>query len=789
MASPGYISALPANQVEGDNTDANLPAQGSVVIIEDGDGARTSVNPKTGVACVEQPDGSVVIYPRGLPKAQDDVDLDDWYRNLADEIDEYELGNIIEDLIEGIEADQQSCRQHLQDIADGISMLGFKLETPSNSANQGSDGISRVYHPLIAEACLRGQANARAELLPAAGPAKVEDAGQDQGSGGDDLAQELEDGMNYFLTVTATEYYPDTTRMLFDTCFGGAQFKKVYSCPLRERPSSEWVHASHLVVSNSATDLRNCDRVTHIIDDMPPSTLRRMQILGVYRDVPLGESYSTTDNPVDLAKQDVTGISPLSQRPKDKPHTLYEVRAKLDIPGFEDRKGKNGKATGLLLPWKITIDKDSRQCLEVRRDWKQNDKRKAPRRTFVKYPYVDALGFYGIGLFHILGNIARALTAAWRLALDNGMLANFPGGFIDKMAARQLTDDQKIPFGGFLKLDLGAKSMNEVIGPAPFRDLSPAFAALIEAISEAGSRLGGTAELPVGEGKQDAPVGTTIALLEQSTKITDAVHKGMHTAQAEELQIFKELFKEDPEAFWRHREDETDTWNKEKLLTALSRCDIVPVSDPNTPTKMHRIMKSVSLVQMAQMAPTIIDPRKTAEEGIRSLGYGDPDAFLLPPIAPGQQQDPKSEAALLGAHADMQDAQTKAKQLEFQIKNASTNDTNRDKDRQSKEKIAELNMKKEAVIHASRLQADLHKHASQLQANQQQAAADRAAQMQMAREKAGHAAAVHGTGLISDHMLQGNQHMHEAVQKALDIAHQQQMPGITQAVQPPGDTE
>jgi hypothetical protein len=495
-------------------------------------------------------------------------------------------------------------------------------------------------------------------MLPSRGPVKVENLGEDDLINGDELAEKLEKALNYYFTVGAPEYYPDTDRMFFMQGFGGSGFKKVYFCPVRQRPVSESVDAEDLILSPSATDLWNCPRKTHVVRVDAP-TLKRLQILGVYRDVELSNPVAANENPVRKTREDITGIRPDSVKPEDESHDLWESYTSLAIPGFED-KDDSGDETGLLLPYKITVHPESRQVLEIRRNWKEDDETKKERRVFVKYPFVEALSIYGIGLLHILGNTTRALTAAKRIAIDNGMFANFPGFIYEKMAGRQLTNEFRVPPGGGIPVDGLGRPVSELFTDLPYRDVSPTFLQLIEALSAQGQRVGGTAELPVGEGRQDAPVGTTLALLEQATKITDAVHKRMHSAQAEEFQLMKELFMEDPEALWRHSPEETETWDKEAIIEALRRCDIVPQADPNTPSQMHRLMKGQAIVQLAEANPDIMDKKKSIAYALEMLGVGDPEDLFAPPTqSTAPQPDPAAEAKIAGVQAQTQLGQQK----------------------------------------------------------------------------------------------------------------------------------
>ena len=518
---------------------------------------------------------------------------------------------------------------------------------------------------------MRFQSNASAELLPAGGPCKVRDdspikpappPGAPPGIGhnggpemtdgpdpeaasldpnaqtdddGDDLAEALEKDMNHYLTATDKGYRPDTDRMLFWVGFGGAGFKKVYNCPIRRMPISRSVDASDLIVSNAANDFEDSGRVTHRIV-MRRSTLVRMIIAGVYRNVGNIAQTTPTQAPDAVASMiaSVQGFSDRMQRPEDTNFTIYECYTELNIKWFE-HVDADGEPTGLELPYRVTLDKDSLHVLEIRRNWKKDDQNCLPKRVFVKFPFIPALGFYDIGLLHLLGNADRALTAAWRMMLDAGMFSNFPGFLYADIAGRQQTNIFRIAPGSGAKIQTGGLPIQNVVMPLPYKDVSAGLTQLVTSIAETGQRVGGTAELQVGEGRQDAPVGTTLALIEQAGKMLSAVHGRLHYAQSEEFQLLKERFMEDPEAFWRHNPKCAKPWKVAQFIAALQKCDIVPAADPNTSSHMQRIMKAVAIKQLQAMNPSIYDPRSVDEMILKMLGIGNFQKLFAPPPPPG----------------------------------------------------------------------------------------------------------------------------------------------------------
>jgi len=600
-----------------------------IAIQADGPADGVVIDPQTGAAMIEMDDGGVTID--FTPDAAADK-ASKFNENLAEKIDDAELARISAELLLGIQEDDRSRTDWLETRAKGIRLLGLKVEDPKSSVDSSValEGMSTVRHPILLEAVLRFQANARGELLPASGPIKVADKILKTGDD-DDLAENLEDDLNYYLTTTASEYYPDTDRLLFYVGFGGCGFKKVYNCPIRQRPVSESVDAKDLIVSDAATDMRNSRRVTHQIL-MKPSTLRRMQLAGAYRDIALGTPNPGTPNPVDQEIANTQGIDPTTAiREDDRDYTIYECYCELDIAGYEDKK--NGSATGLALPYRVVIDKDSTKILEVRRNWVEDDEAKLPKVPFVKYPFVHGLGFYDIGLVHILGNTTNALTAAWREMLDAGMFANFPGFLYSKLTGRQNTNEFRVPPGGGAPIDTNGQPIGNSVMPLPYKDIGPAFAQFVDNVAQTGQRVGGTAEIQIGEGRQDAPVGTTLALIEQATKIMDAVHKRLHAAQAEEFQMLKECFRENPESFVRSVKGRLN-WDATKFVQALEDASLVPMADPNTPSHMHRLMKAMALKQLQGASPALYNGRAIDERILRMIGIEDAQSLMVPANAP-----------------------------------------------------------------------------------------------------------------------------------------------------------
>jgi hypothetical protein len=500
------------------------------------------------------------------------------------------------------------------------------------------EGMSKVRAPILLEAVLRFQANARGELLPTDGPVKVRIDSNNSTAELLELADHYEQDFNHFLTVTADEYYPDTDRMLLTFGYSGLAFKKVYFCPLRNRPVSEMVDVEDLIVSNSTTSLKSARRTTHRIY-MSPNTVKRMQILDVYRDVDLGLPLQKQMDPVKEEKAEIQGVDNDTFIAEDRDREIYEIYCELDLPGYEHKK--NGKKTGLAVPYRVTVDVSSRQVLSIVRNYDESTKdMPIARQTFVPYVFVPGFGFYPIGLLHILGNTTNAVTAAWRELLDAGMYSSFPGFLYSDAGGRQNTNIFRVPPGGGAQIKTGGMPINNAVMPLPYNEPSMALAQMADNISQYGQRLGGTSEIPSGEGNLEAPVGTTIALIEQATKVMNSVHKRMHAAQALEFQLIAKCFREHPESFWQYNDRPSRKWDEEQFRMAVNNFDLVPQADPNTASHVHRLMKVMALKQLQQANPSLYDEQAVDIMALKVAGWDNPQQFMKSPDAP---DDPPPE--------------------------------------------------------------------------------------------------------------------------------------------------
>lgn len=680
----------PDGPIENDGSDADLSRE---------------VETEDNVVKIRNVDGTMVVVFTDEPEEEEEEQQSDFNDNLAEDMDELELGRIAEMLLEGIDADEQSRAEWMSTRDEGIDLLGLKIEPPRTGPGGGNtgtplQGMSTAKDTTLLEAVVRGQANAIGEFLPANGPAKIEDFGDTVDE--DPMAEDLEKNVNYYLTNIASEYYPDSKRMFAWLYFGGCGFKKGYHCPIRRRPVLESVDPQNLIVSSSATDLLNADRVTHQIE-MRQSVFRRMVMEGVYRDVVFAPPTMPNKNRVSQKLEFIEGVRQQSHRQEDQPHTIYETLCELDIEE-DSYVPKEFKKYRVPVPYKVTIEKDSRQILEIRRHWREEDEDCRMRKAFVKYSFVDWLGFYGVGLLHLIGNLQLAITAMLRIAIDNGMFANFPGGLMaKKQGADQTTNNLNPGPGQFAMVDIGglddiAKSVMKL----PYSDVTNGLLQLITMVREFAQRVAGTADIPVGEGKADIPVGTIMAMIEQSTKVESAVHKGMHVSQAEEFEILVELLREDPGALFRDKKNKTrnrysnSDWDVPLALKALNAWNLVPRSDPNTPSHIHRIMKTVALIQVVQQNPGAFDMNAVMEEVLSVMGYHNPMKFLKDPNTPPPPPSPEQ----ITAQAKQQDAQTKQQKMLMDAQSQQADTQVKQAEMANEQKIEDTRLARELVIHA-----------------------------------------------------------------------------------------
>ena len=540
------------------------------------------------------------------------------------------LGGIADELLLRIEEDNRSRQEWLDTRARGIKIMGLKIEEMRSSGADGSaplEGQSQIRASLLCEAVVRFGANAFSELCPTDGPAKVTEDTAAAPTELDDLSDALEKILNHYLTVVDKPWVPDTDAMLLRIGVDGSVFKKVYHDPILRRPISRAVYGEDVIINNSATSIYDAKRITHRVM-MAPSTFRRMQLAGAYLDIPVGDPGWKMKDAPELQSEEIGGVRKNeSPEQEDRDHEIFECYCELDLEGFEHKT--RGKPDGLAVPYKVAIDRESRQVLEIRRNYNEDDDMCLPKTWFVQFPFIRGFGIYGIGLSHLLGNISNGITAAWREFLDAGMFSNFPGLLAAKGAARQDNSVIRIPPGGMKEIETGGMPIQQVVMGMPYKSPDATFVGFIDNLNQQGQRLGGTAEVMVGEGRQDAPVGTTLALIEQAIKPLLATHKRLCAAQSDELQLLVERFREDPEALYRHQKPSAVVaWDDDLVIKALNTYQIVTRADPNTASHLQRMLRNAALYMMAKDDPAAFKLDQVRQVCIRGIGYANPDQFL-----------------------------------------------------------------------------------------------------------------------------------------------------------------
>lgn len=611
--------------------------------------------PNSDISIETMQDGSVVIdlqQRRPQSFANPPPGTTGFDENLANSMDKASLMRISDDLLRGIDADIQSRQNWVNNYNEGLKLLSVMLE----QANQAQK-TSRVRSTLLLQAIIKFQSQARGELLPTVGPVKVRNDSQPTSPIPQSVAQAIEDDENHYLTTTASEYYPDTDRGLFYLGYGGTIFKKVYNDPIRERTVSECVYLPDLIISNDATDLRNASRVTHIVQ-MSRNQIRQLIDAGYFADIDPGQAMprpSTTQT----ATSTTIGVTVTPTLPQDIPNTMCECYCNLDLGQYGEGLREKGQSPGTTLPYRVTIEKDTRQVFEMRRNWREDDKKRFARRRFVKWGLVPGIGYLDLGYLNLLGNQALAATALLRILVDAGIYGLFPGGVRVK-GSRMETNEVRPGPGEFPELDLGGlNDIRSAIMPLPYKTPDAIVLQLLQYIDAQADKTSGQVELPTGQGRSNIPVGTILALIEQDTQIIVSVHQRLHTAQQEELELIRECQAELPN-FWEvmgYDEDETKPYTLEQFTAAR----LVPASDPNTPAYIHRVMRSTALEMLAQRHPEMYNQYEVQRELLTTLKIPNIDQILIPPQPPmPPPPDPTIQIAQMQAQIEMQKAQTDA---------------------------------------------------------------------------------------------------------------------------------
>jgi hypothetical protein len=511
--------------------------------------------------------------------------------NLAEFLDEAYLGEISSDLRASYEEDLESRSEWEDTYTKGLDQLGVKHEERS----QPFEGASGVTHPLISESVTQFQAQAYKELLPAGGPVQTQVLGL-QDAEREEQASRVKDFMNYQITEVMEEFDPDMDQLLFYLPLSGSTFKKVYFDEAKQRPVSKFVPAQDLVVPYAASDLQTASRVTHVLR-MDANQIRKMQIAGFYRDVELNK-HDEEENEV---RQKIDEIQGTSRGYTDDVFTILEMHVDLDLEGFEDMS-PDGEPTGIALPYVVAIDEGSGQVLSVRRNFEEGTELAKKMQYFVHYKFMPGLGFYGFGLIHMIGGLGRAATSILRQLIDAGTLANLPAGFKAR-GVRVRNDDEPLQPGEWRDIDAPGGNIRDAIIPLPYKEPSGTLAQLLGSLVEGGRRFVSLADQQTSNMNQEAPVGTTVALLERGMKVMSAIHKRMHYAQKNEFRILARIFRDN-----LPQEYPYDVSGGDRRIMASDfdgRVDVVPVSDPNIFSMAQRVTLAQTQLQLAQSNPQV----------------------------------------------------------------------------------------------------------------------------------------------------------------------------------------
>ena len=569
---------------------------------------------REGVEITEDEEGGVVVDFDPLSRGpSEDGPFD---RNLAEELPDPVLASIANDILSQYD-DNLSSRKDWEDTySKGLDLLGFKYEERTKPFR----GASGVTHPLLAEAITQFQAQAFNELLPPDGPVRTAVMGGSSVEK-EKQAQRVREFMNYYLMNVMEEYTPEFDQMLFYLPLTGSTFKKVYYDDVLGRPVSRFVEAKDIVVPYAASDLETCPNVTHV-SRISLNDLRKQQVAGLYRDVDVLPGAPVQDNATDAIDK-IVGVKPTNL---DDSCVLLECHVDLDIEGFED-KDENGEPTGIRIPYVVTLVQGSTEVLSIRRNYREDDPKKSKIQYFVHYKFLPGFGFYGLGLIHTIGGLSRAATAALRQLIDAGTLNNLPAGFKAR-GLRIRSDSDPLQPGEFRDVDVPGNAIRDALMPLPFKGPDQTLFQLLGFVVSAGQRFATITDLKVGDGNQAAAVGTTVAMLEQGTRVMSAVHKRLHYAMRQEFKILARLMKETLPPVYPYEIEGADQAVMAKDFD--DRVDVIPVSDPNIFSQSQRIALAQAQMQLAIQAPELHNPYEAFRRMYAALGVRDIDKILKP---------------------------------------------------------------------------------------------------------------------------------------------------------------
>jgi len=551
-----------------------------------------------------------VDIDQDLTEKEEEAFKSNHYANLAEELPNQEVMKIGKELIKQYEDDKSSRKDWEDQYSKGLKMLGVVVEDRQDPF----PGASGVHHPLMSEAATQFQARAIAEMFPSGGPVKTQIIGK-QTDKKIEQAQRVQDFMNYQVTNQIPDYFNELDQMLFYLALAGSAFKKIFFDNSLDRICSKFVPADQFVISYENTDLETAERYTQVMK-LTVNEIKKKQIEGFYRDVPITKNQGGNDSQ-DVVEQTIQRLEGMSSSMSDNIHTILEIHADLDL-GEDD--------SGLALPYIVTVDYETGQTLAIRRNWKEDDPLKRKRTYFIHYKYLPGLGFYGFGLIQMIGGLQHASTGALRALLDSAAFANLNGGFKAK-GARIEGGDLTIAPGEWVDVEAYGDDLRKSFIPLPFKEPSPTLLQLLGVLSESGRRFASIADAMVGDSAGSGPVGTTIALIEQGSKVFSAIHKRLHQAQGREFKLIYELNGE-------YLDDEYpyDVIGERKIIRRKDFNDavnVVPVSDPNIFSQAQRIALAQTGLQLAQQAPSIIDTKEAYRRFLQSLNIPDYQDLII----------------------------------------------------------------------------------------------------------------------------------------------------------------
>ena len=557
------------------------------------------------------------------PGKETDEDFD---ANLAEFISEDELVTISEDLLSDFESDIASRKDWMQTYVDGLDLLGLKLD----ERTEPWPGACGVHHPLLTEALVKFQSETIMETFPAQGPVKTQIIGESSREK-KEAASRVRADMNYQLTEKMVEYRPEHERMLWGLGLSGNAFKKVYYDPSLERQVSIFIPAEDIVVPYGASDLETSERVTHVMRKTP-NELKKLQVSGFYRDIELGEPSDELDD-VEKKIAEKMGFS----ASYDDRYKILEMHVDLDLPDYED-KDKDGKETGIALPYVVTIEKATSEILSIRRNYQPDDDVKKKRNHFVHYGYVPGFGFYCFGLIHLVGAFAKSGTSLIRQLVDAGTLSNLPGGFKTK-GLRVKGDDTPISPAEFRDVDVASGSIRDNIMTLPYKEPSQVLYTLLGTIVDEGRRFASAADLKISDMSAQSPVGTTLAILERALKVMSAVQARVHYSMRQEFKLLKNIIRDYTPDKYSYK-PESGTPNIKQSDYDL--VEVLPISDPNASTMAQKVVQYQAVMQMAQGAPQIYNMPQLHRQMLDVLGIKDA-AKLVPLEEDAKPKDPLTE--------------------------------------------------------------------------------------------------------------------------------------------------